>query len=80
MEALLKAGTDSELPGRIRPSTEIMSSNIIDPFPKEYDIPGEKAKKTIRYLDDTKKALVTNNDMVFKEGNTNMAEKKGKKN
>ena len=57
-----------------------MSSNIIGPLPKEYDNPSEKVRKKSGYLDDTKKALVTTTDTVFKEGNTDMVEKKGGKN
>ena len=55
-----------------------MSSNNISPLPKEYDTPSEKVRKTSGYLDDTKQALVTTTDKVFKEGNTAMVDKEGK--
>ena len=64
-----------DLTGWRRSSTEIMSSNIIGLFPKEYDNPSEKVRKTNGNLDDTKKALVTNTDTVFREGNTDMVDK-----
>ena len=58
-----------------------MSSSIIGPLPKEYDNPSEKVRKKSGDLDDTKTALVTTTDMVVKEGNTDMCDKKrGKKN
>ena len=59
-------------------STEIMSSNIIGPLPKESYNPSEKVKITSGDLDDTKNALVTTNETVVKEGNTDMVDKKRK--
>ena len=57
-----------------------MSSSIIGPLPKEYDNPSERVRKKSGDLDDTKTALVTTTDMVVKEGNTDMFDKKrGKK-
>ena len=53
-----------------------MSSNIIGPFPKGSDNPSEKVRKTGGDFDDIRKALVFNTDTVFKEGNTEMVEKK----
>ena len=55
-----------ELTGWRRSSTEIMSSNIIGPLPKESDNPSETVRKKGGDLDDTKKALVTTTDTVFK--------------
>ena len=55
-----------------------MSSNIIVPLPKESDNPSEKVTKTSGYLDDTKKELANTPDTVFKEGNTDMFDKKSK--
>ena len=55
-----------------------MSSNTICPFHKESDTPSEKVRKTSGDLDDTKQALVTTTDTVFKEGNTDMVDKEGR--
>ena len=55
-----------------------MSSNIIGPLPKESYNTSEKFGKTSGDLDDTKKALIFTTEMVVKEGNTGMVEKKGK--
>ena len=63
-----------------RSITEIMLSNIIGPLLKESDNPSEKVIKTSGDLDDTKKSLVANNDMVIKEGNNDMVKKKVKQN
>ena len=49
-----------------------MASNISDPLKNKSDNPSEKVRKTSGNLDETKKALVTTNDMVVKEGNTEM--------
>ena len=43
-----------------------MSPNTIFPLPKESDTPGEKVRKTSGDLDDTRQALVTTNDTVFR--------------
>ena len=59
--------------------TENMWFNTIGLLPKKSDTPSEKVRKTIGDLDDTKKALVTTTDMVVKEGNTDMVDKKRKK-
>ena len=67
-----------QLKGWIRSTTEIMSSNIIGPFPKEYDNTSEKVRKTSGDLDYTRKALVFNTDTVVKEGNNEMVDKKRK--
>ena len=56
-------------------STEIMSSNIIDPLPKKYDTPSKKVRKTSGDLDETEKALVTTTDTVVKESNTDNMKK-----
>ena len=56
-----------------------MSSNISDPFPKTYDNPSEKVRKTSGDLDETEKALVTTTETVVKGGNTDMVEKKENK-
>ena len=63
------------LTGWIISSTEIVSSNISDPFPKKSDNPSEKVRKTSGYLYETEEALVTTNDTVFKEGNTDIVYK-----
>ena len=55
-----------------------MSPNTILPFPKEYDTPSEKVRRTSGDLDDTKQSLVTTTDTVVKEGNTDMVKKEGK--
>ena len=52
-----------------------MSSNISDLLPKKSDNPSGKVKKTSGDLDNTKKELVTKNDRVVKEGNTDMLDK-----
>ena len=52
-----------------------MSSNIGDQYPKKYDNPSEKVRKTGGDLDETEKSLVTTTDMVVKEQNTNMGTK-----
>ena len=65
-----------ELTVCIKSSTEIISSNIIGPFPNLSVNPSEKFRKTSGYLDNTKKALVATTDKVFKEGNTDMVDKK----
>ena len=57
-----------------------MSSNIIGPLPKESDTPSERVRKTSGDLDDIKKALVNTTDMVVKEGNNHMVDKKENKN
>ena len=67
-----------ELTGCIISSTESISYNIIGPLPKEYDNPSEKVRKTSGVLDDTKKTLVITTDTIFKEGNTDMVDKKSK--
>ena len=46
--------------------TEIISSNISNPLPKEYDNPSEKVRKTSGGLDETEKSLVPTTDTVFK--------------
>ena len=56
--------------------TEIMTSNIIRPLPKESYNPSEKVRKTIGDLDDTKKTFVFTTDTVIKEENTDMVDKK----
>ena len=56
-----------------------MPSNISDPLPKKYDNPGEKVIKTSGDSDETENALVTSTATVFKEGNTETVDKKGKK-
>ena len=63
-----------------RSSTEIISSNIIGPLPKESDNPSEKVIKTSGDLDYTKQALFFTTDTVVKEGNTDIVDKKGKQN
>ena len=55
-----------------------MSSNISDRLPKKPDNPSEKVGKTSGDLDDTKNKFVTNTYTVYKEGNTDMVDKKGK--
>ena len=55
-----------------------MSSNTICPFPKLYDTPSEKVRKTSGDLDDTKQALVTTTTTVVKKGNTDMVDKEEK--
>ena len=55
-----------------------MSSNKIFPFPKEYYTSSENVRKTGGDLDDTKYAFVTTTDIVVREGNTDMVDKKGK--
>ena len=55
-----------------------MSSNTFCPLPKEYYTPSESVRKACGDLDGTKKALFSTSDTVFKVGNTDMAEKKGK--
>ena len=55
-----------------------MSSNISDPFPKKYDNPSEKVRKTSGDLYDIEKAIVTTTDTVVKEGNTDTVDKKRK--
>ena len=67
-----------ELTGCRRSSTDIMSSNIIGPLPKESGNPSENVRKKGGHLDDTKKALVNTTDTVVKGGNTDMVEKKCK--
>ena len=57
-----------------------MSSNISDPLPKKSDNPSEKVRKTSGDLDDTEKALVPTTDTVVKEVNTDMVDKKIRKN
>ena len=69
-----------DLTGWRRSSTEIMSSNIIGPLPKEYDNTSEKVRKTSGDSDDTKKALVTTTITVVNEGNTDTVDGKIKKN
>ena len=56
-----------------------MSSNISDLLPKKSDNPSGKVKKTSGDLDNTKKELVTKNDRVVKEGNTDMLDKRENK-
>ena len=67
-----------ELAGWIISITEIISSYIIRPLPKEYFYPSENVRKTSGYLDDTKNSLVFTNDMVVKKGNTDTVYKKRK--
>ena len=55
-----------------------MSPNTIFPLPKESDTPSEKVRKKSGYLDDTKEALVTTTDTVFREGTTDIVDKEGK--
>ena len=55
-----------ELTGWKRSRTEITSSNIIGPLPKESDTPSEKVRKTSGDLDDTNKALVNTTETVAK--------------
>ena len=55
-----------------------MPSNISDPLPRKYDNPSERVRKISGELDDTKKALVFTTDMVVKEKNTEMLDKKRK--
>ena len=55
-----------------------MSSNISEPLQNKCDNPSEKVRKTSGYLDETKKALFTNNETVVKEGNTDTVDKKWK--
>ena len=57
-----------------------MSSNISDPLPNKSDNPSEKVRKTSGDLDDTEKALVPTTDTVLKELNTDMVDKKIRKN
>ena len=64
-----------ELIGWRRSITEIMSSNIISPLPKESDTPSEKVRKTGGDLGYTKQTFVTTTDTVVKEGNTDMVDK-----
>ena len=56
-----------------------MYSNISDPLPNKSDNLSEKVRKTSGDLYETKKALVTTTDTVFKEGNTDTVEKKENK-
>ena len=65
-----------ELIGWRRSSTEIMLSNISDPFTKKSENPSEKVRKINGDLDDTEKALVTTTDTVVKEVNTDTVDKK----
>ena len=65
-----------ELTGWRMSSNEIMSSNISDLLPKKSDNPNEKVRKTSWYFDETEKALVTTTNTVFKEGNTDMVDRK----
>ena len=53
-----------------------MPYNIIGILPKEYYNTSENVTKTSGDLDDTKNALVSTTDTVFKEVNTDMVEKK----
>ena len=64
------------LKGWRRSSTEIVSFNIIEALPKEYDNTSEKVIKRSGDLDDTKKTLVFTTDTVVKEKNTDMVERK----
>ena len=57
-----------------------MSSNISDPLPNRSDNPSEKVRKTSGDFDDNKKSFVTTTDTVSKERNTDMVDKKGRKN
>ena len=59
-------------------STKIMSSNIIFPLPKESDNTSEKFRKTSGNLDDIKKTLVFTTEIVIKERNNDMVDKKSK--
>ena len=52
-----------------------MSPYTISPLPKESDTPSENVRKKSGDLDDTKHALVTTTETVFKEQNTDMVEK-----
>ena len=61
-----------ELTGWWISSTEIMPSNISDPFPNKSDNSSEKVIKTGGDSDETKNALITTTDMVVKERNTKM--------
>ena len=54
-----------ELTGQRISSTEIILSNNIFPLPNKSDNTGENVRKASGYLDDIKKALVTNIDTVF---------------
>ena len=58
-----------------RSSTDIMYSNISDLLQEKSDNPSITARKTSGGLDETKKALVTTTDTVFKKGYTNMGKK-----
>ena len=49
-------------------------------MPKESNNPGEKVRKRSGDLEDTKQALVTTTDTVFKEGNTEVVDKEGNQN
>ena len=49
-----------------------MSANISDLLQKKYDNLIIMARKTSGDLDETKKALVTTTNMIFREGNTDM--------
>ena len=68
-----------ELTGWIISRTEIMSSNISDPFPKKSDNPSNNVRKKSGDLDENDKALITTTDTIVKERNTNTVDKKGKK-
>ena len=52
-----------------------MSSSISDPQQNKSDNPSITVIKTSEDLDETKKALVTTNGMVVKEGNTDTGTK-----
>ena len=69
-----------ELTGWRRSITEIISSNIIGPFPKESDNPSKKVGQTSGYLDDTKKSLVFTTVRFPKKGILTWLTKKGKQN
>ena len=49
-----------------------MYSNISDPFPKKFDYPVERVRKTSGDSDENEKALVTTTDTIVKEGNNEM--------